>query len=130
MHLHLPHLDLTRMASHVPFLLGSIAMIASVEAYVETLPKLRKAIGAVVILVLAGFGGGVFVATFNIDDRMTQVEGQVNLNTAYVAEDRENVSKILDRIDNLTCDLYGVDHAVCTYWLDNGRPTRLQDTEP
>ncbi len=117
------------MVSHVPFVLGSVAMIASVEAYVETLPKLRKAIGAVVILMLAGFGGGVFVATFDVDDRVTTVESQVKANSAYVAEDRKAVAKILDRIDDLTCDLYRVDHAVCQFWLNNGRPKNLQEPE-
>ena len=108
-------------------IIGTLAMIASIDTYVETLPKMRRAIVAIVLFVLGGFGGGTMVAQFRLDARLDRAERQVNLNTAYITEDRENVAKILESIQELTCDLYDVPNPVCRYWLDNGRPKSLQE---
>jgi len=104
-------------------------MIASVDEYVETLPKMRRAFLAAALLIAGGFGGGTFISQFRLDARLDGVELRASENSSYIAQDRINSATILDRIDDLTCEMNDVPLTVCNYWINNGRPISLQRPE-
>ena len=133
MHLHMLHLHLERMVGYIPPRMAAMGMIAALDSYVEGLPKMRRAFMAAALLLLGGFGGGVMITLFGVNEDLDLIKTQHVAMGAYIVQDKaamahlkadqeEAISEMTEAIQDLTCDINNVPNARCEWWIDNGRP--------
>ncbi len=115
-------------------IIGLTAMLAPVDEYVETLPKMRRALMPAGLLVAGGFGGGIAVSTVGVrqdlarfDVEHKQIFSLISDDTSKMAamrrEHQTAIRAVTEAISNLTCDINNIPNARCEWWIDNGRPS-------
>jgi hypothetical protein len=105
----------------------------AVDEYVETLPKVKRAMMTAALLLAGGFGGGVTVTTFGIRADLRAVERYMVNDQQEMIEMRTGhraaINEVRDAVNDLICEINRVPHARCNFWLANGRPDNLRGSD-